>query len=65
MDPFRTVNDPFGAPGDPMDEVLSLQTYTEDSTDSAITLYCPTKTETCTISCPAKPTAGISGPTLE
>ncbi|HEX2203426.1 MAG TPA: hypothetical protein VHG91_09025 [Longimicrobium sp.] len=52
--------DPFGVPGDPMEEVLSLQTYMEESVTGAddTTLYCPGHTSTCivTSTCPVTPT---------
>lgn len=53
MDPFRSVVDPFG----PMEEVLSLQTYSEESVTGAddTTLYCPTSGCISTSTCPVSP----------
>ena len=55
MDPFRSPTDPFGVPGDSMEEVLSLQTYGgasfDGGEDDIILTY------QCTISCPTKPPA--------
>lgn len=58
MDPFGNVVNPFGVPGDPMEEVLSLQTYSEESMTGAddVTLYCPTSGCISTSTCPISPT---------
>lgn len=56
MDPFSNVVDPFGVPGDPMEEVLSLQTYMEESSVDGTTLYCPTSGCISTSTCPISPT---------
>jgi hypothetical protein len=60
MNPFSNPLDPFGAPGDPMEEVLSLQTYGEADQAAAGPGDGPIITFSCTISCPPKADASAS-----